>query len=47
LAGIYLLKKIDELVNKNDALSIFYAKDKYRLKEAVETFKNLPIFKIE
>lgn len=46
-AGIYLLKKIDEFVGKNDILSIFYSHDKYRLKEAVETFKNLPIYKIE
>jgi len=46
-AGIYLLKKIDELVNKNETLSIFYSQDKYRLKEAIETFKNLPIYTIE
>jgi len=47
IAGIYLFKKIDELVKKNDVLSIFYSENKYRLKEAVETFNNLPIYKIE
>jgi len=46
-AGIYLLKKLDHSVNKNEPIFILYSDDKYRLKEAEATLKNLPIFKIE
>lgn len=46
-AGIYLLKKLDHAVDKNEAMLILYSSDKYRLKEAEVTIKNLPIFKIE
>ncbi|EKE22273.1 MAG: hypothetical protein ACD_7C00005G0002 [uncultured bacterium] len=46
-AGVRLKKKIDHHIVKNEVLCIFYSKDKYRLKEAVETTKNLPIFGIE
>lgn len=45
-AGIYLLKKIDEKTVKNEPWLIFYSTDKYRLKEAEETLKNFPIYKI-
>lgn len=46
-AGIYMLKKLDEFVEKKEALCLFYAKDSYRMKEALETMKNLPIYQIE
>jgi len=46
-AGIYLLKKLDHSVSKNEPIFILYSDDKYRLKEAEATLKNLPIFKIE
>ena len=46
-AGIYLLKKLDHSVNRNESIFILYSDDKYRLKEAEATLKNLPILKIE
>ena len=46
-AGIYLLKKLDHSVVRNEPIFILYSDDKYRLKEAEATLKNLPIFKIE
>lgn len=46
-AGIYLLKKLDHNVDKNEPIMIFYSSDKYLLKEAEVTLKNLPIFTIE
>lgn len=46
-AGIYLLKKLDHNIEKNEPLMIFYSDDKYRLKEAETTLENLPIFMIE
>ncbi len=46
-AGIYLERRIDEHVDKNDILCILYSSDKWRLKEAIETLPNAPIYKIE
>jgi len=46
-AGIYLIKKLDEAVAKNEPYLMFYATDKYRLKEAEETLKNFAIYKID
>jgi len=46
-AGIYLLKKLDHSVSKNEVVFTLYSEDKYRLKEAEATLRNLPIFKIE
>ena len=46
-AGIYLLKKLDHSISKNETIFILYSDDKYLLKEAEATLKNLPIFKIE
>lgn len=46
-AGIYLLKKLDHNVDKNEPMLILYSNNKYRLEEAKATIKNLPIFKIE
>lgn len=46
-AGVYLLKKLDHSVSRNEPIFILYSDDKYRLREAEATLKNLPIFKIE
>lgn len=46
-AGIYLLKKLDHSVGKNEPVLIFYSNDKYLIKEAEITIKNLPVFTIE
>ncbi len=46
-AGIYLLKKLDHSVLKNESIFILYSDDRYRLREAEATLNNLPIFKIE
>ncbi|GIW64829.1 MAG: thymidine phosphorylase [Patescibacteria group bacterium] len=46
-AGIYLLKKLDHNVDKNEPIMIMYSSDKYLLKEAEVTLQNLPIFIIE
>jgi len=46
-AGIYLMKKLDEHVDKNEIIFKFYSSDRYRLKEAEITFKNFPIYVVE
>lgn len=46
-AGIYLYKKLDELVDKNTPIMKFYSSDNYRLKEAALTVVNFPVYKIE
>lgn len=46
LAGIYLNGRIDEKVDKGETLCILYSSDKWRLEEAKETMKNIPIYRI-
>lgn len=46
-AGVYIMKRVDETVKKGDPLLIFYSSDKYRLKEALSTYINFPIYEIE
>ena len=46
-AGMYLDRKLEETVDKGDILYTFYSSDKWRLAEAVETIKNVPIYTIE
>lgn len=46
-AGIYLERKLEDEVDKGDILCTLYAQDRWRLKEAVETLKNVPIYKVE
>lgn len=46
-AGVYLERRVDERVDKDDILCILYSSDKWRLKEAIETLPNVPIYQIE
>jgi putative thymidine phosphorylase len=46
-SGIYLERRIDEKIDKGDILCILYSSDKWRLKEAIDTLSNVPIFRIE
>lgn len=46
-AGIYMHKKVDEMVEKSDVLMTFYSKDAHKLKEAVVTLESFPIYEIE
>jgi len=46
-AGMYLNHKLGEQVDKNDILCTLYSSDGYRLKEAVETVKHIPIYTVE
>lgn len=46
-AGIFLQKRIEEKIEKDDILCTLYSSDSWRLKEAYETLGNMPIFKIE
>jgi len=46
-AGIYLLKKLDHNLERNEPMMIFHSDDKFKIKEAEVTLKNLPIFDIE
>ncbi|OGG24259.1 hypothetical protein A3A79_03670 [Candidatus Gottesmanbacteria bacterium RIFCSPLOWO2_01_FULL_43_11b] len=46
-AGMYLNRKLEESVDKGDILTSLYSSDKWRLKEAVETLKNIPVYTIE
>ncbi|MBI2617433.1 thymidine phosphorylase [Candidatus Gottesmanbacteria bacterium] len=45
-AGVYLVRRIDERIDKNDILCILYSSDKWRLKEAVETLQHVPIYQL-
>ena len=46
-AGLYLLKKTDEIVEKGEAILKLFATNPYRLDEARVTLKNFPIYEIE
>lgn len=46
-AGMYLHKKLEEEVDKGDILCTIYSSDKWRLQEAVETLKNIPVYTVE
>lgn len=46
-AGMQLNRKLDEQVDRGDILYTLYSSDKWRLKEAAETVKNIPIYSIE
>lgn len=46
-AGIYFERRIDEHVDRSDILCVLYSSDKWKLNEAMETLKHVPIYKIE
>lgn len=46
-AGMYLNRKLEESVDKGDILTTLYSSDKWRLKETVETLKNIPVYTVE
>lgn len=46
-AGLYLLKKLDEFVEKKEPIIQFYSNSKFRLKEAEVSFRNFPVYEIE
>ena len=46
-AGMYLNRKLEGTVDKNDILCTLYSSDKWRLTEAVDTMKNVPVYTIE
>ena len=46
-AGMYLERKLEETVDKGDILCTLYSSDKWRLQEAIETIKNVPVYTIE
>ncbi|RJR16280.1 thymidine phosphorylase [Candidatus Microgenomates bacterium] len=46
-AGVYLDHKLNEHMDRGQVLCTFYSSDKWRLKEAEETVKNMPIYEIE
>lgn len=46
-AGIYLIKKVDQVLDKGDVLLTLYAENKYKLEEAKVTIEHFPIFSIE
>ncbi|OGG04975.1 hypothetical protein A2Z33_06820 [Candidatus Gottesmanbacteria bacterium RBG_16_52_11] len=45
-AGMYFNRKLEENVDKGDILCTLYSSDKWRLKEAVETLKNMPVYSV-
>lgn len=45
-SGIYLYKKIGDIVDKNEPLMIFYAQDQRSLQQAKEMLKNFSIYQI-
>jgi len=46
-AGIFLNTKLDEAVDKNGILCTLYSSNEWRLKEAVETLKHVPIYTVQ
>lgn len=46
-AGMYLNRKLEETVDKGDILCTIYSSDKWRLREAVETMKNVRVYTVE
>ncbi|MEO6509010.1 MAG: thymidine phosphorylase, partial [Patescibacteria group bacterium] len=46
-AGIYLLKKLDDVIKKDEPVLEFYSCDTYKLKETEITLENFPIYQVE
>lgn len=45
-AGVYLERKLEDEVDRNDILCTLYSSDKWRLKEAVETLRHMPMYTV-
>lgn len=45
-AGMYLNRKLEERVDKGDILATIYSSDKWRLKEAADTFMSMPVYTV-
>jgi putative thymidine phosphorylase len=43
-AGLYAERRLEDQVDRNDILCTLYSSDKWRLKEAYETMKHMPIY---
>lgn len=46
-AGVFLMKRLEEPVDKGVILCTLFASDKWRLKEAIETLRSVPMYTIE
>jgi thymidine phosphorylase len=46
-SGLYLNHKRGEPVDKGDILCTLYTSDKWKLKEAADTLKNIPIYTLK
>jgi AMP phosphorylase len=46
-AGLYLERKLEDEIDKGDILCTLYSSDKWRLQEATETIKQVPIYRVE
>ncbi|MBU1326947.1 thymidine phosphorylase [Patescibacteria group bacterium] len=46
-AGMYLNRKLEDKVDKNDILCTVYSSDRWRLREAEDTIKNIPVYTVE
>ncbi len=46
-AGMYLDRKLDEPVDRDDILCTLYSSDKWRLEEAAQTIQNMSVYKVE
>ncbi len=46
-AGLYLKKRIDEEVKNEEVLFDMYAQSEHKLQEAIDSFRNFPIYEIE
>lgn len=46
-AGVYLNRRLDEKVDKNDVLCILYSSDKWLLEETKDTLAHIPVYRIE
>ncbi|NCN59059.1 thymidine phosphorylase [Candidatus Roizmanbacteria bacterium CG22_combo_CG10-13_8_21_14_all_38_20] len=46
-AGMKIVKRLSDKVNKNDILAVLYSSSKWRLDEAVDTLMQLPMYYLE
>lgn len=46
-AGMFLNRKLEEQIDKGDILCTIYSSDRWRLTEAVESLKNIPVYTLE